>query len=193
MVYVCLHVRDQKYPKTFIEDFLINKIYILKLQWQGKIMEWQNNLKSNKAWLHLECVLHRYIKNTTEVYSQFLIYVICVCLGIVVSNIYCVVFLFCFSSFCLPMLPVSLDCPFLIAPSVFYSVYLQYINQIWHKPTYWNRKDDLRNRKKLIVFIFFSFPFLFVYLLFCFVLVFVFLLEICFVFILTIRQSNNRA
>ena len=35
------------------------------------------------------------------------IYVICVCLCIVVSNTYCVVFLFCFSS----------SCPFLIAPS----------------------------------------------------------------------------
>jgi len=47
---------------------------------------------------------------------------VCVCLRIVVSNTYCVVFLFCFSS---SMLPVSLDCPFLIAPSVFSNVY-------WH-------------------------------------------------------------
>jgi len=36
------------------------------------------------------------------------------CLRIVVSNTYCVVFLFCLSS-SYPMLPVSLDCPFLIA------------------------------------------------------------------------------
>jgi hypothetical protein len=117
MVCVCLHVRDQKYPKTFIEDFLINKIHILKLQSQGTIMEWQNNLKSNKAWLHLECVLHRYIKNTTEVYSQFLICVICVCLRIVVSNIYCVEFLFCFSSSYVPYVASFsrlsfFDCPF---------------------------------------------------------------------------------
>jgi hypothetical protein len=34
------------------------------------------------------------------------------CSRIVVSNTYCVVFLFCLSY---PMLPVSLDCPFLIA------------------------------------------------------------------------------
>jgi hypothetical protein len=48
-------------------------------------------------------------------------YVICVCLRIVVSNTYCVVFLFCLSSSCVPypMLPVSIYCPFLIAPSVF--------------------------------------------------------------------------
>jgi hypothetical protein len=39
----------------------------------------------------------------------------------VVSNTYCVVSLFCFS---LSMLPVSLDCPFLIVPSVFSTVYL---------------------------------------------------------------------
>jgi hypothetical protein len=50
----------------------------------------------------------------------FSIYVICVCLRIVVANAYCVVFLFCFS-----MLPVSLDCPFLIVPSVHSNVYFQ--------------------------------------------------------------------
>ena len=48
-------------------------------------------------------------------------HVICVCLRIVVSNTYCVVFLLRFSS---SMLPVSLDCPFLIASLVFSNVYL---------------------------------------------------------------------
>jgi hypothetical protein len=46
-----------------------------------------------------------------------------------VSNIYCVVFLFSLSSvLCLvcPMFPVSLDSPFLIAPSVFSSVCLDF-------------------------------------------------------------------
>jgi hypothetical protein len=46
----------------------------------------------------------------------------------VVSNTYCVVLCFCsvFLLLVYPMLPVSLDCPFLIAPSVFSScnVYL---------------------------------------------------------------------
>ena len=61
-----------------------------------------------------------------------------VCLCIVVSNTYCVVMLVCFSSFyvlyvasvsglstsdCPFVLPVSLDCPPLIAPSVFSNVY----------------------------------------------------------------------
>ena len=61
-------------------------------------------------------------------YGSGLIYVVCVCLRMVVSNTYCVVFLFffilctthaasglsfCFSSSCVPhMLPVSLDCRF---------------------------------------------------------------------------------
>ena len=36
---------------------------------------------------------------------------------------YCVVFLFIFCRLVYPMLPVSLDCPFLIAPSVFSNVY----------------------------------------------------------------------
>jgi hypothetical protein len=45
------------------------------------------------------------------------------CLRIVVSNIYCVVFLFGFLRFVYPVLPVSLDYPFLIDPSVFSNVY----------------------------------------------------------------------
>jgi hypothetical protein len=52
---------------------------------------------------------------------------LCKSLSIVVSNTYCVVFfvLFVFV-LCLeePMLPVSLDCSFLIVPSVFSNVYL---------------------------------------------------------------------
>ena len=47
--------------------------------------------------------------------------VICVCLCIVVSNTYYGGFFWFFSS---SMLPVSLDCPFLTALSVFYNVYL---------------------------------------------------------------------
>jgi hypothetical protein len=52
--------------------------------------------------------------------SSFLLY-------IVVSNTYCVVFCFvCLHLVVYPMLPVSLDCPFLIAPLVFSNVYLNY-------------------------------------------------------------------
>ena len=47
-------------------------------------------------------------------------FLICVCLCIVVSNTYCVVFLF---VVCTLMLTVSLDCPFLTAPWVFFNVY----------------------------------------------------------------------
>ena len=43
---------------------------------------------------------------------------------IVVSNTYCVVFLFCFSSSYVPYVASFLDCPFLIAPLVFSHVYL---------------------------------------------------------------------
>jgi hypothetical protein len=50
--------------------------------------------------------------------------------AIVVSNTYCVAFLFGLSSFCVPMLPVSLDYPFSIAPSVFSNVYVCF-NCIW--------------------------------------------------------------
>ena len=51
------------------------------------------------------------------------IYVICACLCKVVSNTYCVVFLFCLFSYL--TLSVFLDCTFLIAPSVFSNVYLK--------------------------------------------------------------------
>ena len=49
----------------------------------------------------------------------------CVCLRIVVSNTYCVVFLFLFVlCFVYPMLPVSLDYPLFLAPAVISDVYL---------------------------------------------------------------------
>ena len=58
-----------------------------------------------------------------------LIYVICACLRIVVSYTYRVVF-FCSAIFVMcfvyPMLLVSLDCPFSIAPSVVSNVYSYY-------------------------------------------------------------------
>jgi hypothetical protein len=42
--------------------------------------------------------------------------------------VFCVVFLFCLSSscvyYCVPKLPVSLDCPFLIVQSIFSNVYI---------------------------------------------------------------------
>jgi hypothetical protein len=44
--------------------------------------------------------------------------------AIVMSNTYCVVFLFCFFHLVYAMLPVSLDCTFLIASSVLSDVYL---------------------------------------------------------------------
>jgi len=60
-----------------------------------------------------------------------LFYIICVCLRIVVSNTYCVydfvllVFVLCLVY---TMLLVSLDCLFLIAPSVLSNVYFSFTN-----------------------------------------------------------------
>jgi hypothetical protein len=56
-----------------------------------------------------------------------LIYIICVCFRMVMSNTYCVVFLFCFSSSLI--LEVSLDCPFFISPSVWSNVYFNVVFQ----------------------------------------------------------------
>ena len=52
-----------------------------------------------------------------------LIYVICVCLRIVMSNTYCVVFLFCFSSSCVPYVVNVSGLSIIDCPSVFSNVY----------------------------------------------------------------------
>jgi prepilin signal peptidase PulO-like enzyme (type II secretory pathway) len=73
----------------------------------------------------------------------FLSYVICVCLCIVVSNTHCVVHFF-IVLFVLRlvylMLPVSLDCPLLISPSVFSNVYILYVT-VWIY--YVNNREDI--------------------------------------------------
>ena len=53
-----------------------------------------------------------------------LIYVICICLHIVVSNTYCVVILFCFSLSCVPYFAGFSGLSILISPSVFSNMYL---------------------------------------------------------------------
>ena len=58
-----------------------------------------------------------------------LIYVICVCLRIVVSNIYCVVFYFCFSSSCVSHVGCFSGLSILISPSVFSN---DYSNKLRH-------------------------------------------------------------
>ena len=55
-----------------------------------------------------------------------IIYVICVCLPIMVSNTYCIVFLFCFPSSGVLMLPVSLDCPSVFSNRLFVFLRLVY-------------------------------------------------------------------
>ena len=70
------------------------------------------------------------------------------CLCIVVSNTYCVVFLFAFLPLLYPMLPVSLDCPFLIA--LRYSLtFMNRVRQLWlateHKWSTSNRQHCLWN------------------------------------------------
>ena len=64
--------------------------------------------------------MHQYINLFSIQYkSSCLIYVVCVCLRIVVSNTYCVVFFFSLRIL-YPVLPVSLDYLFLNAPWEFF-------------------------------------------------------------------------
>ena len=58
------------------------------------------------------CLIYGSVCLFLQLFVGCLIYVICVSLHIVVSNTYCIVLLVCLSSSCVPMLPVSLDCPF---------------------------------------------------------------------------------
>ena len=71
--------------------------------------------ETNVAYIHLACFISQYTGNIHRERVLFLvsslsclqqgsclIQVICVCLCIVVFNTYCVVFLFCFSSYCVP-------------------------------------------------------------------------------------------
>ena len=55
-----------------------------------------------------------------------LIFWSCVCFRIAMSNTYCVVFL----GLVYPMMPVSLDCTYLIAPSVFSNVIYLHLRQV---------------------------------------------------------------
>jgi hypothetical protein len=51
---------------------------------------------------------------------------------IVVCFVFCFCFVFILCLVC-PMLPLSLDCPFLIAPSVFSHVYFDYFYYVWYR------------------------------------------------------------
>jgi len=64
----------------------------------------------------------QFLHNNLQLFvGGLMAYLCCVCLHIVVSNTYCVMFLLCLVY---PMLLVSLDCHFLIAPAVFSNIYL---------------------------------------------------------------------
>ena len=70
---------------------------------------------------------------TTKIFFYSIFYVICVCLCIMVSNAYCVVILFCFSSSFGPYVAsFSGLSSFFIDPSVFSNVYLILIILFFH-------------------------------------------------------------
>ena len=112
--------------KSLLKDLFINEIYVMPSHdfIYNLSMRPAHGKVFMKIWLGFlsEYVMVCFFFDVQWIAS----YVICVCLRIVVSNTYCVVFLFCLSSSCVPypMLPVSIYCPFLIAPSVFSNVYL---------------------------------------------------------------------
>ena len=91
------------------------------------------------------------------VMHTFLVYVMCVCLHIVVSNTYCVVFFLFFFVLCFvyPMLPVSLDYPFFL---LLFSIHWRLLDccefSIPHKlvPLYNLRNMHRRNSRVLYIY-----------------------------------------
>jgi hypothetical protein len=70
--------------------------------------------------------IHFKVSSFVEGLMSYLRLFFCVCLYIVVSTTYCAFALFAFVFYLVyPILPVSLDCPFLIVPSFFSNVYLK--------------------------------------------------------------------
>ena len=82
-------------------------------------------LFTNSGVQHILCICFVCVCLRIVVSNTYCVFVfVCVCLRIVVSNTYCVfVFLCVCVCFVYPLLPLSLDCLFLIAPSVFSNVY----------------------------------------------------------------------
>jgi hypothetical protein len=68
----------------------------------------------------LWCLLRLSHKNDVLCVFSSRLCVVCGCLCVVMSNVYCSVF---FLYLMYPMLPVSLECPLLIGPSIFSNVY----------------------------------------------------------------------
>ena len=96
-----------------------------------KVRKW----KCIVCFVHLNNVLFRTLVSLKNIKatSWFLTYVIYVCLCIVVSNTYCVVFLFWLSSSCVLYVARFSGLSILIAPSEFSNVYF-YIEWSWSAP-----------------------------------------------------------
>ena len=71
------------------------------------------------------------------------------------SNTYRVVFLVCFSFSWVPILPVYLDCPFLIDPSVFSNIYADGVNKLllFTYNTKWTKFPLCHNQNKFWVLV----------------------------------------
>jgi uncharacterized membrane protein len=106
-----------------------------KVKWVREIRANNKYDKTIQSWsnfsrrtMHI-AVVSTYIAvlliRTTLVCLIYVICVICVCLRIVVSKTYCVVFLLCFFFWSSVPYAISLDCPFFISPLAFSNVCLQ--------------------------------------------------------------------
>ena len=85
--------------------------------------------KLYQCWIHIFWnPIMRFVFTSSCLWEDScLIYIICDRLWIVVSNTYCVVFLLCFSSSCVPYAASFYGLPFLIGPSVLSNVYIFHI------------------------------------------------------------------
>ena len=102
-------------------DIFVHLVINKKQSTQNQNKEEQRKKKLTLRFLHKNDV--QFVLTSSKMTHVLFTLFVFVCIQWCPTHI---VFLFCFSSSCLvyPMLPVSLDCPFLIAPSVFLNVYL---------------------------------------------------------------------
>ena len=121
------------------------------IKWVRKSNEYDKTIQSwsnfSRRTMHI-AVGSTYIAvlliRTTPVCLIYVICVICVCMRIVVSKTYCVVFLLFYFSSSVPY-AISLDCPFLITPSAFSNVCFQNTSPlfVYLTPIFDNLNDSI--------------------------------------------------
>jgi cell division protein FtsW (lipid II flippase) len=125
------------YERTWWRDMSVDYEHTW---WRHMSVDWAYLMTAHVCWLWAY-LMTAHLTMSVPDDGTCLIYFICVCLRIVVSNTYCVVFLFCFFFVLCTLCCQFLWIVFFIAPSVFSNVYsrdasceLRYISTLLFHP-----------------------------------------------------------